>query len=208
MLPLASHTFLPRCCPPHPPPAFSPPRTLCPPSALLSDGPAAPGDTGTKGSDSPLSSVRGEAALRVCLHLCYRRTATLAISPVCCEVDPRTMWPQPSLVVEHGGACSLGTQSLVFHRRDAGSQFLERGPLGSWGFSHRKNVGKVLNKETPGAPSSWGDLDSAHRQLPGGPQGNSFFNLSFLLSEMAFPLGFPFQGCRGAGMRRCEPRAQ
>lgn len=123
------------------------------------------------------------------------------ISPVCFEVDPRAMWPQPSLVVEHGGACSLGTQSPVFHRRDAGSQFLERGPLGSWGFSHRKNVGKVLSKETPGAPSSWGDLDSAHHQLPGGPQGNSFFNLSFLLSEMAFPLGFPFQGCRGAGMR-------
>ena len=160
MLPLAS----PRCCPfppsPHLPSALH--GVLCPPSALPSDGPAPPGDTGAKGSDSQLSSVRAEAALRVCLHLCYMWTATLAISPVRCEVDPTAMWPQPSLVVEHGGGCSLGTQSPVFHRRDAGSRFLERGPLGGWGFSHRKNVGKLLSKETPGTPSSWDDLGSAH----------------------------------------------
>ena len=33
-------------------------------------------------------------------------------------------------------------------------------------------------------------------------------SLTFLLSEMAFPLGFPSQGCREAGMRWREPQAQ
>lgn len=60
MLPPTPPALFPRCCLLYFLPAFSPPQVFCPLPALLSGSPVPPGGTGTKSSDSQLSSLRGQ----------------------------------------------------------------------------------------------------------------------------------------------------